>query len=106
MRSLLEIILEWIAAADLFTDVLVLLQLLQTENRAWVTITIFSMLAPFFACQTPLIMFLKDRIQREKGQNYRLNLMGQIMVSPFMLVYMFILDLIFIFNQAILLPII
>lgn len=30
MRSLLETILEWIAAADLYTDVLVFLQLLNT----------------------------------------------------------------------------
>ena len=50
MRYLLEIILEWIAAADIYTDFIVLLQLFKTDNRAWVTITIFSILAPFFAC--------------------------------------------------------
>lgn len=50
MRSSLETILEWIAAADLYTDFVVLNQLLHTDHRAWSTITIFSLLAPFFAC--------------------------------------------------------
>ena len=104
IRNLLETILEWIAAADIYSDIVVLLQLLQTDYKGWVTITIFSVVAPFFACQTPLIMFLKERILREKS--VRLNLMGQIMVSPFMILYMFVLDIIFIINSAVIEPII
>lgn len=49
-RTILETILEWIAAADLYTDLLVLMQLLNTSHHGWTTITVFSMLAPFFAC--------------------------------------------------------
>jgi len=60
MRHSLETILEWIAAADLYTDVIVFLQLASTEHHAWTVITIFSLLAPFFACQTPYLMFLKE----------------------------------------------
>ena len=60
LRTILETILEWISAADLYTDILIFVQLLNTVHYAWTTITIFSMLAPFFACQTPLIMFLKE----------------------------------------------
>lgn len=50
LRSLLETVLEWIAAADLYTDVIVFLQLLNSPHHAWTTMTIFSLLAPFFAC--------------------------------------------------------
>ena len=51
MRGLLETILEWIAGADIFTDMIVLNQLLSTnQHRAWSTVTIFSLIAPFFAC--------------------------------------------------------
>lgn len=50
LRRLLETILEWIAAADLYTDLIILIQLLNTHHNGWSTITIFSMLAPFFAC--------------------------------------------------------
>ena len=106
MRGSLETILEWIAAADLYTDVFVLLQLLQTDNRAWSTVTIFSLLAPFFACQTPFLMFLKEKVYRDKDDKLKLRLMGQIMVSPFMLIYMFVLDVIFVINQAVFYPII
>ena len=46
-RFLLENVLEWIASIDLLTDVIVLIQLWETEHYAWTTITIFSMTAPF-----------------------------------------------------------
>lgn len=65
MRTFLETVLEWIAAADLYTDVLVLMQLLNTKHHAWTTLTIFSMVAPFFACQTPFLMFLKEKVYRD-----------------------------------------
>ena len=50
MRKSLETILEWIAAADLFSDANILLQLMATDHHAWTTITIFSLVSPFFAC--------------------------------------------------------
>ena len=106
LRSILETVLEWIAAADLYTDILVLLQLLNTRHRAWTTITIFSLLAPFFACQTPFLMFLKEQVYRDKQNRLKLRLTGEVMVSPFMLVYMFALDVIFVINQALLFPLI
>ena len=65
MRNILETTLEWIATADLYTDLIVLIQLAQTEHRAWTTITIFSMIAPFLACQIPFLNFLKELIYRD-----------------------------------------
>lgn len=98
LRTSLETLLEWIAAADLYTDILVFLQLLDTDFHAWTTITIFSLLAPFFACQTPFLMFLKEQVYRDKKNRLKLRTMGHIMVSPLMLAYMFILDVIFVVN--------
>ena len=106
MRTLLETVLEWIAAADLYTDFLVLMQLLNTKHHAWTTLTIFSMVAPFFACQTPFLMFLKEKVYRDVNRRLKLRSMGWVMVAPVMLAYMFILDIIFVINQAILFPII
>lgn len=60
MRNAFETVIEWIAVADFITDMLVLVQISQTEHHAWTTITLFSMVAPFFACQTPFLMFLKE----------------------------------------------
>ena len=51
-------------------------------------------------------MFLKEKVYRDKDDKLKLKLMGQIMVSPFMLIYMFVLDVIFVINQAVFYPII
>jgi len=106
LRTLLETVLEWISAADLYTDLLIFIQLWQTEHYAWTTITLFSMLAPLFACQTPLLMFLKEQVYRDRQRSLKLRAMSVIMVSPLMLVYTFVLDVVFIFNQALLFPLI
>lgn len=50
MRSGFETVIEWLAAADFYTDILVLVEIFKTPHHAWTTITLFSMLAPFFAC--------------------------------------------------------
>lgn len=51
-------------------------------------------------------MFLKEKVYRDKKNRLKLRLTGEIMVSPFMLMYMFTLDVIFVINQAFLLPLI
>lgn len=98
MRNLIETLLEWIAAADLYTDIIVYLQLYNTEHRAWATITIFSMLAPLFACQAPFLTFMREQINRDQQRRLKLRLLGFIMVTPLMLVYLTIMDLLYLFN--------
>lgn len=98
MRHAFETVIEWIAVADFYTDIVVLWQLGQTEHHAWTTITLFSMIAPFFACQTPFLMFLKEQVYRDKDDRCKLRLLGYIMVSPAMLVYLFLMDIIFLLN--------
>ena len=68
--------------------------------------TLFSMLAPFFACQVPFLMFLKEKIYRDRLERLKLLMMGAIMINPLLLIYLFILDLIFVINQAVLFPLI
>lgn len=101
-----ETVLEWIAAVDLITDSIVLMQIAQTEHHAWTTITVFSLLAPFFACQNPFLMFLREKVYRDHKDNCKLRFLSQIMVGPLMLIYLFIMDVVFLINQAILTPII
>ena len=56
------------------------------------------MVAPFFACQTPFLMFLKEKVYRDQHERFKLRAMGWIMVAPAMLAYMFVLDVIFVIN--------
>jgi hypothetical protein len=104
LRKSLETILELIAAADLYTDLVILVQLFCTVHHAWSTITVFSMLSPFFACQVPLIMFLKEKLYRDRKHGLQLKLMCETMVSPVMFAYTFVLDVIFMVNQAFVYP--
>lgn len=106
MRKFMETVLEWIAAADIITDFIVLVQLFHTTHDAWTTITLFSMLAPFFACQVPFLMFLKEKIYRDRQERLKLRFMGSVIISPLLLIYLFLLDIIFVINQAILYPLI
>ena len=96
--------LELIATADLITDIQVLLMLMQTRHIAWTTIAILSMISPFLACQIPYLTFLKDKAHDSKSCSTRL--LGLLMVSPFMLIIMTLMDLIFLLNSVIIVPII
>lgn len=98
MRTTMETVLEWIAAADLVTDMYVLYQLGQTEHHAWTTITVFSLLAPLFACQTPFLIFMREKVYRDQENRLKLRFLSNMMVSPFMLVYLTFMDLVFLFN--------
>lgn len=100
----METFLEFIALGDLFTDMLVFLQLYDSEHRAWTTITIFSMLAPFFACQVPFLVFLKELIYRDQKSTNKLIVLGIVMLSPLMLIYMVVMDFVFLILQAIFSP--
>ena len=51
-------------------------------------------------------MFLKEKLYRDRSKKIYLRVMGYMMVSPIMLIYMLILDIIFVFNQAIVFPVI
>lgn len=51
-------------------------------------------------------MFLKEKVYRDINNRFKLKFMGFMMVSPLMLIYMFVLDIIFVINQALLFPII
>ena len=51
-------------------------------------------------------MFLKEQVYRDKLDRFKLKVMGYIMVGPFMLIYLFILDIIFVINQSLLYPLI
>lgn len=65
IRTTVETLLELISVGDIYTDMVVLISLYETVHRAWTTITMFSMLAPFFACHIPFIVFVKELIYRD-----------------------------------------
>lgn len=104
--KLLELALEWLSLLDFASDALVLYQLWQTANTAWLTVTVISLLAPFFICYTPLLAFLRERFIKQKKFSCCFNLIAVISVSPLMLAYLALMDTVFIFNSAVLTPLV
>lgn len=64
------------------------------------------MTAPFIASQTPFLTFLRELINRDKNGRFKLRFLSVITVSPLMIVFMFVMDIVFLLNQAFLYPII
>jgi len=50
-------------------------------------------------------MFMREKLYRDQQNRFKLRFLSNIMVSPVMLVYLTILDLVFLINQALLVPI-
>ena len=51
------LILEMIALFDMFGDIYMLLGMYKYGHTAWFTISIFTMLSPFYVCYVPLVTF-------------------------------------------------
>jgi len=50
-------ILELIALFDMFGDIYLLIGMYQYGHTAWFTLSIFTMLSPFYVCYVPLVTF-------------------------------------------------
>ena len=51
------LILEFIALFDMFGDIYLLIGMYQYGHTAWFTLSIFTMLSPFYVCYVPLVTF-------------------------------------------------
>ena len=104
----LEFILELIAAGDFVTDIIVLRQLGKTRHAMWFTITVVSIIMPFLISYVPFMIFLKERFTRasfKEELTCRLNILAGASLSPLILVYLMFMDIVFLFNETVLVPI-
>lgn len=51
------LVLELIAMFDMFGDIYLLIGMYKQGHTAWFTISIFTMLSPFYVCYVPLVTF-------------------------------------------------
>lgn len=51
------LILEMIALFDMVGDIYLMISMYQTGHTAWFTLSIFTMLSPFYVCYVPLVTF-------------------------------------------------
>ena len=100
--------MELIAAGDFVTDIIVLKQLGNTRHAMWFTITVVSIIMPFLISYVPFMIFLKERVTKvifKDEITCRLRFLAGASLSPLILVYLMLMDLVFLFNETILVPI-
>ena len=105
----LEFILELIAAGDFVTDIIVLKQLAGTRHAMWFTITVVSIIMPFLISYVPFMIFLKERVTKvifKDEITCRLRFLAGASLSPLILVYLMLMDIVFLFNETVLVPIV
>ena len=69
------------------------------------TLSVFTIISPFFVCYVPLLTFLKDKQERSENNKYATNFLAFCSMTPLILVYLLIMDAIYIVSSAILAPI-
>jgi hypothetical protein len=60
MEFIFALVLEGIALGDLTGDLAFSLMLFRNQHLGWFTLSILSMLSPFFICYVPLLTFQRQ----------------------------------------------
>jgi hypothetical protein len=102
MRAI-EFLLEYIALFDFVTDIIITIQLLTSKNTGWAIMTVSSMLAPLYVSSIQITQFLLDRVlRRDKTKNnFSLLSISWVSIFPLFMVFMFIMDQVFVINSTI-----
>ena len=100
LLRLLIVALEWVAIVDLLTDLQIVRMLWKSNLTISLTVTVISMLAPFYVSYVPFLMSLKERINRSSEPDLNLTTVAFIMASPLAIFMLLVIDNVFILNTA------
>ena len=99
-------ILEILATCDFVTDVLVLLQLSRTSHAGFFAMTLLGMIAPLFIAYLPFLDYLTEKVilavYKDTDRVCKLKTIGYISATPFIVIYMQFLDIMFLLFTIIL----
>ena len=59
-----NILLEFIALFDMIGDIYALILVYRLGHIAWFSISVFTMISPFYVCYVPLLTFQKERAEK------------------------------------------
>jgi hypothetical protein len=57
IEFIFNLVLELIALLDMSGDIILLIALFNSEHTAWFSLSLLSMMSPFFVCYVPLLTF-------------------------------------------------
>lgn len=101
-------ILELSATFDLLGDFYLLWAMLQ-KDTAWATLTVYCMITPYFVSYAPLINFQIEswRVKKQEGEDVsgRMKFLAWVTLTPGIVIYLFMMDVVFLLFAAIATPI-
>lgn len=97
------LILELIALFDMIGDIYLMISMYQTGHTAWFTLSIFTMLSPFYVCYVPLVTFQKNRGKLQKETQF-LKFLNVLSLTPFIVSYLLLMDIIYILVSVVITP--
>lgn len=96
--------LELIAMFDMVGDIYLLIGMYTFGHTAWFTISIFTMLSPFYVCYVPLVTFQKNRSKLQEDTKF-LKFLNIVSLTPLIVAYLLMMDVIYIVVSVIITPI-
>lgn len=103
-ETMFNIFLEFIALFDMFGDIYALIIVYQLGHIAWFSISLFTMISPFFVCYVPLLTFQKEKAEEIANDTPVQKFLAFCSLTPLILVYLLLMDLIYIISSVIITP--
>lgn len=101
LETYLNGFIEISSALDFFSDMWVLYQLSKSTDTAWFTITLFTMICPYYTVYSSLMTFKINDIRKlkERGIGFG-TLKNFFMILPLNLILMIFIDMLIMFPNA------
>lgn len=97
------LLLEAIALFDMIGDIILMIGMYSAGHTAWLTISIFTMLSPFYVCYVPLLTFQKNRAKMQDETKF-MQFLNIASLTPFIVAYLLFMDVIYIIMSVIITP--
>lgn len=110
LESCLNMAIDISSILDLVSDLIILIAFVYSGDTAWLFVSLFTMLCPYYAVYTSLMNFQihRNRARRDqiesKCTQYCLELMNTFFIFPTMLIYLIMYDLIYSIANTMILP--
>ena len=102
VEKIFTYLLEVVAFFDMGSDVMFLIEIWNAGHAMWFMLSMFTIVAPYYICYVPLLRYQRRNITDELNTQQKTVLFCAF--TPLVLIYLFLLDLLYLFNAVLLAP--
>ena len=102
VEKIFTYLLEVVAFFDMGSDVMFLIEIWKAGHAMWFMLSMFTIVAPYYICYVPLLRYQRRNITDELNTQQKAVLFCAF--TPLVLIYLFLLDLLYLFNAVLLAP--